>query len=1343
VGVYAGSDANTAHDLVVDYAFNAGDPISPEDGNPSALHVSVVGQGSVTRLPDQSSYTQGEIVELTPVPAPGWSFQGWSGDATGSDDPLVITLGANTSVTATFVDAAGPVISNIQVATTATSAVLSFDTDEVATATVDWGPTISYGATLPAGPSGTAHQFTLIGLSPDTTYHLIITASDASANVSFSPDVPFTTAAPDPGASGFVSDDFSGTDLDTGIWTFVNPLGDASAGVAGTELHLSIPADPNVHDFWVGSDTLPRLEQSVADADLDLEVGYASGFDSPSGFQSRGLLFQQADGAGIRIEMLRVAGADSLFTASIIGGTGTVLFNLSLAPLPSRLRVIRSGDDWTVLVSDDGVFWQDLGTSFTLPFALDRVGVYAGSGADTAHDLVVDYVFNAGDPISPEDGNPSALQVSVTGQGTVTRNPDKVHYGAGEVVELTPVPDPGWSFQDWSGDASGSDDPLVLTLGASTSVTANFVDTVAPVISNVQVTTTGPTTATVSFDTDEPALASVDFGPTTAYGTTLPGSALATSHSFDLVALNPGASYHLDIAVVDGSGNAGSSGDIPFSAGAPDPGTSGLVSDDFSGTTLDTGPWTFVNPLGDAWAGIVGNELHISIPDDPNVHDFWVGTDTVPRLVQAVSDTDVEVEVGYLSTFDSQNGFQSRGLLFQQANGDGIRIEMLRTNSMNRLYVASIIGGVAVVRIDNEIGIPNRLRVIRSGDAWTVLISQDGVIWNQQGTFTLPFNLASVAVYAGSDTDTSHDLVVDYAFNSGAPIAAEDANPSALHVAVVGQGSVARVPDQALYTIGEDVQLTANPGPGWFFAGWQGDVVSANPVLDVNLAVETSVSAVFLEKDVTPPVISNVTVTTVGDDSAIITWTTDEPTTSQVDYGPTSAYGSVESDPTLVLSHTVALTGLAPDTLYHFSVTSADAALNSASSGDGTFTTLQLLPGPVTDDFDGAALDPGVWTFVNPFGVASASLVGGRLQITIPPNPNIHDTWVASNDVARVMQTVADVDFEVEAKFDTPNDIAFFSSQGIQVAQDPNDVLRIETLGANGVEHFFVASIFGSSVDVHVIEEIDLGTPRYLRVTRAGDEWTVRITDGTTTRSVVFTQPMVVTGVGVYAGSEGTVEHTVHADYFLETSDPFNPSGIVSDDFTGPAIDGSVWTFTNPFGAASATTTGTQAAIAIPPNPDVHVAVGANNDVARLMQPAADVDFQVVAKLDSDVLANFTQQGIQIAESPSQVLHVAFTRINGVRYLVAVGLFGGTTTLHVFGPARGTAPTHLRVTRSGDTFSVSYSRDGGLSWLTPAPFDRVMTVTEVGFFAGAAANTPHTTLVDYFFDPVLPVVPED
>jgi uncharacterized repeat protein (TIGR02543 family) len=67
------------------------------------LSINIDGSGcSVTTDPAQETYNYGDIAQLTPVAAEGWSFSGWSGDLTSSDNPATITMDSNKTITATF-----------------------------------------------------------------------------------------------------------------------------------------------------------------------------------------------------------------------------------------------------------------------------------------------------------------------------------------------------------------------------------------------------------------------------------------------------------------------------------------------------------------------------------------------------------------------------------------------------------------------------------------------------------------------------------------------------------------------------------------------------------------------------------------------------------------------------------------------------------------------------------------------------------------------------------------------------------------------------------------------------------------------------------------------------------------------------------------------------------------------------------------------------------------------------------------------------------------------------------------------------------------------------------------
>ncbi len=104
---------------------------------------------------------------------------------------------------------------------------------------------------------------------------------------------------------------------------------------------------------------------------------------------------------------------------------------------------------------------------------------------------------------------------------------------------------------------------------------------------------------------------------------------------------------------------------------------------------------------------------------------------------------------------------------------------------------------------------------------------------------------------------------------------------------------------------------------------------------------QTTSTTINITVDNTGPVISFIS-SGSPTDIATITWTTNENSDSQLEYGITSGYGSTTTlDATLVTSHSVGLTGLAINTLYHYRILSRDAQGNISTSVDQTFTTTQ------------------------------------------------------------------------------------------------------------------------------------------------------------------------------------------------------------------------------------------------------------------------------------------------------------------------------------------------------------------------------------------------------------------
>lgn len=106
------------------------------------------------------------------------------------------------------------------------------------------------------------------------------------------------------------------------------------------------------------------------------------------------------------------------------------------------------------------------------------------------------------------------------------------------------------------------------------------------------------------------------------------------------------------------------------------------------------------------------------------------------------------------------------------------------------------------------------------------------------------------------------------------------------------------------------------------------------------------------EGDTNPPEILSIEVSSVSHTEATISWTTDEPTDGQIEYGTSVNYGSFsEIYGTFSTKHSITLSNLDPNTEYHYRIRTRDEAGNETVSFDETFTT-GTTPGdePIQND---------------------------------------------------------------------------------------------------------------------------------------------------------------------------------------------------------------------------------------------------------------------------------------------------------------------------------------------------------------------------------------------------------
>ncbi len=175
--------------------------------------------------------------------------------------------------------------------------------------------------------------------------------------------------------------------------------------------------------------------------------------------------------------------------------------------------------------------------------------------------------------------------------------------------------------------------------------------------------------------------------------------------------------------------------------------------------------------------------------------------------------------------------------------------------------------------------------------------------------------------------------------------AASETYTLTVNVVPEAAGEVLVSPQNGPHKSGTRVALEAVPAKGYIFYYWNGDITDSTPSATLVMNSNKSVMAYFRLEDGEAPIISEVKVTKIIDVGVTIEWTTDEPASSRIDFGPTSNYGeTISMDGALTMEHKIKLRGLAPATKYYFVVKSKDESGNEAVSEEFTFATLYEIP---------------------------------------------------------------------------------------------------------------------------------------------------------------------------------------------------------------------------------------------------------------------------------------------------------------------------------------------------------------------------------------------------------------
>ncbi|MGY3090398.1 putative repeat protein (TIGR02543 family) [Hymenobacter sp. UYAg731] len=413
-----------------------------------SLTVTAAGSGTVAKSPDQPSYASGTSVSLTATPAAGFTFTGWSGDAMGTASPLLVTVTANKTITATF--------------TAIPPTTYTLTTNVVGTGTVAKNPSqASYASgasvSLTATP-GTGYTFT--GWSGDATG----TANPLTVTMTANKAI---TATFTPNGQSVVS------------YTLVNTDTNVDIQIVSTGAVLNLATLPTTH-LNVRANTNPSPVGSVVFALRGTQTQNQTETSAPYA------LFGD-NGAGKYNSWTPAVGSYTLTATpySAGGGGGTAGTPLSIsfsvsnqATTASYALTVSTVGSGTVTKSPDQASYAS-GTNLSLtatPATGYQFSGWSGDATGATNPLSVTMTSNKTITATFTAIPPMTytLTTNAVGTGTVAKSPSQTSYASGASVALTATPGTGYTFTGWSGDATGTTNPLTVTMTANKVITATF-----------------------------------------------------------------------------------------------------------------------------------------------------------------------------------------------------------------------------------------------------------------------------------------------------------------------------------------------------------------------------------------------------------------------------------------------------------------------------------------------------------------------------------------------------------------------------------------------------------------------------------------------------------------------------------------------------------------------------------------------------------------------------------------------------------------------------------------------------------------------------------------------------
>ncbi|WP_244881584.1 beta strand repeat-containing protein [Dehalogenimonas alkenigignens] len=506
-----------------------------------------VGTGSGSIVPNMAVKHYGDSVSMTAVPSVGYHLVNWSGDFTGTENPISFSMPASdVHITANFaID----------------TYTVSFDStggSPVTSQTLDIGSLV----TRPANPSCSGYVFAGWYKDADCTDDWDFGTDTVSDNITLYARWAVFDQGIDATGNSFYMWDGSLAQTFTagrtgGLYMVSCFLSNGSAFTLNVEIQGVTGSKPNGTVLTSStanvsaSPTTQRWVEVVFATPYPVTAGqqyaivwknlpfsaninfYYSKTDAYTGGEAlvlNGSSWESATGPDFvfRTFILSSPGISVSPTSGLVttesGGTAFFTVRLGSEPTTDVTIALSSSDTSEGAVSPASL-------TFT-PANWDTPQVVTVTGVDdttidgevayqiiTATAVSTDPAYNGLNPANVSVTNtdndlPSYdLTINTTGSGSVIRNPNQAAYEEDTSVQLTAVPAVGWHFVGWTGDLTGTDNPKSVTMTSNKTVTASFaIDTYTVTFDSNGGGTPDPTSKTVTYGSTYGALATVSRG---------------------------------------------------------------------------------------------------------------------------------------------------------------------------------------------------------------------------------------------------------------------------------------------------------------------------------------------------------------------------------------------------------------------------------------------------------------------------------------------------------------------------------------------------------------------------------------------------------------------------------------------------------------------------------------------------------------------------------------------------------------------------------------------------------------------------------------------------------------